>query len=429
MSTPTLSLKQWFYRNARVPILFSLGAFLGVEVLLLSLVARTQFEHQKGVAERLAELSRLALEEKSTSLLQAGFEIARRDLKASDAFVCEQSLVYVTIPPRLSQCVLEKRIDERVIEVPIALPNRLRTPPFQQHKFVLRVPILPRDELIYFTLGISLVVCLLGVSLLRRLSRRLHHDLFGPLFENLSSGLQIPIQELEEIRQKIVQLGRLETHEAVSRAIINRNLQVAHDIRSPLTALLFASKDFDSLPNSSRGVIRAAVERIQSIVNSLNESPSSRVQIQDADGFCLVLALEELLAEKKMEYSNLENIDWSLEVDSMVNRATLPMQKTELKRALSNLINNSIEALDGEAGAIRLKAKYQGEKLEIVVEDEGKGIEKDILGRVGQKGFSFGKTMGQGLGVSFAKELVEGIGGKFSLESQLNQGTRVQILL
>jgi signal transduction histidine kinase len=428
MNRPAQSLSQWFYRNARVPILFSLFAFLSVETLLLVVIGKNQFEHQRGVAERLAEVSRLALEEKSTALLQAGFDIARKELEASTALVCEQSLMYVTVPPRLSTCSLEKKWSERVIEVPISLPNRLRTPPFQQHKFVLQVPIYPRDELIYYTLGLSFVVCLLGVGLLRRVSLRLESDLFGPLFQNLSSDLKLPIRELEELRQKLLQLGQLKTKQAVTEAVYTKNQQVAHDIKSPLTALLFASRDFDRLPDSSRKVIQAAVRRINEIANGLLKNPPAdqRNDIQDEIG--LRDALEELIEEKKMEYFKAD-IGWKLNTDSLDSGVKSPAQEKELKRALSNLINNSVEALQPSGpGEIELGALSEGGKIRLWVKDCGIGMEPHVLSRVGERGFSNGKARGRGWGVSFAKALVEKTGGQLLLHSELGKGTRIEMV-
>lgn len=427
MSQSTLNLKQWFYRNARVPILFTLVAFSAVEILLLTVIGKNQFEHQRGVAERLAEVSRLALEEKSTALLQAGFDIARRELNASRAFVCEQSLMYVTVPPRLSNCPVEDKLGDRVIEVPISLPNRLRTPPFQQHKFVLQVPVFPRDELIYYTLGISILVCCLGIALLRRLSHRLELDLFAPLFKNLSSDLKLPIRELEEIRKKIVQIGRLKTEAAVTAAIISRNQQVSHDIKSPLTALLFASKDFDKLPESSRKVIQAAVKRINSIADSLMEVPQENSELISKEERELSEILNELMEEKKLEYFDQKNIEWLLEVDPSTQKTKSPAPELEIKRALSNLINNSVEAFEGREGRVHLRVKTNEGGLRIEVKDNGKGIENKLLTQVGKKGFSFGKKSGKGLGVSFARETVEKRGGKLSISSQVNRGTEVQL--
>ena len=53
------------------------------------------------------------------------------------------------------------------------------------------------------------------------------------------------------------------------------------------------------------------------------------------------------------------------------------INKTELKRALSNLINNSVEAFD-LGGEVKINLIKNKEQVHISVEDNGKGIPKDI---------------------------------------------------
>ncbi|NBT59503.1 hypothetical protein EBT16_12035, partial [bacterium] len=165
----SLSLKQWFYRHARLPILISILAIVAVESLLLAIMGKHQLELQEGVANRLAEFSRLALFQGSTPLLQAGFDIAIRDLRASRAFVCEQGWVLVLKEPQRSSCAVEPRVGYRVLRVPIAQASEAIAKFGQHFEFVLQAPIFPQESLIYYTLGFSIGVCVLGMFLLRRL--------------------------------------------------------------------------------------------------------------------------------------------------------------------------------------------------------------------------------------------------------------------
>jgi signal transduction histidine kinase len=131
---------------------------------------------------------------------------------------------------------------------------------------------------------------------------RLEKDLFAPLFKNLSHQASLPIRELESLRVKIQELNHLRTQEAVSKAVVARSRQVAHDIKSPLTALLFASKDFDLLPGKSRNIIGTAIKRISAIVDSLTEEK----ELESAVGIDQTLCecLSDLFEEKKAEYSD-----------------------------------------------------------------------------------------------------------------------------
>jgi anti-sigma regulatory factor (Ser/Thr protein kinase) len=103
----------------------------------------------------------------------------------------------------------------------------------------------------------------------------------------------------------------------------------------------------------------------------------------------------------------------------------------ELKRALSNLINNSAEAIL-DSGEISVSVKASETEIKIRVRDNGCGVPSDVIDRLGQKGFSYGKdsmpASGSGLGIWHAKRTVEEAGGNIKVKSR-EDGTLVEISL
>ncbi|NBX77144.1 MAG: sensor histidine kinase [Proteobacteria bacterium] len=409
-----LTLRQWFYRNARLPLLVSILTIVAVETLLLGIIGKNQFEIQEGVANRLAELSGLALVQKSTPLLQTGFDIAVRELRASRAFVCERGMIYALKTPEISSCSVENRFGYRILRIPLREKK--------QFEFVLQVPILPQESLIYYTLAFSVFVCVLGMLLLHRVGVRLEKDLFIPFFRNFSNQLHLPIKELESLRRKLNQLNELRTKEAVATAVMVRNHQVAHDIKSPLTALLFASKDFELLPNTSRQVIRSAVERISAIADSLTDSKSNRDKNSQQK---LHRLIREMVAEKKVEYRELSHVVWKEDIDHLRQDTSAPFDPEEMKRILSNLINNAVEALDGGEGTIQVGAQNNQSSLQVWVQDSGKGFPPDLISKIGQPGLSRGKQTGQGLGLSHAHQMMTSRKGTIQVNAVAQGGTKV----
>lgn len=99
-----------------------------------------------------------------------------------------------------------------------------------------------------------------------------------------------------------------------------------------------------------------------------------------------------------------------------------------MRRSLSNLVDNAIEAT--KAGeTILVKLSTQNDWLIITIIDEGKGIPMKKLSRVGDKGFSFGKDGGTGIGVYYAKRAIKSWGGKLYITSVVDKGTTVEIQL
>ena len=65
----------------------------------------------------------------------------------------------------------------------------------------------------------------------------------------------------------------------------------------------------------------------------------------------------------------------------------------------------------------------------LISKDTGKGIPPEILAKLGQKGVTYGKAGGNGLGLYHARTMIEGWGGSFTMKSEPGQGTAVLIAL
>ena len=100
-----------------------------------------------------------------------------------------------------------------------------------------------------------------------------------------------------------------------------------------------------------------------------------------------------------------------------------------LEWALEVLVKNSIDALAGRGGTIRLgaSARAQGGAC-LRVADDGPGIPRDLRGRIFEPGFST-KTSGWGIGLSLARRIVEeNHGGTLQL-SAADRGATFEIIL
>jgi signal transduction histidine kinase len=100
-----------------------------------------------------------------------------------------------------------------------------------------------------------------------------------------------------------------------------------------------------------------------------------------------------------------------------------------LEWALEVLVKNSIDALAGRGGTIRLGATPRPEGGACLrVADDGPGIPRDLRGRIFEPGFST-KTSGWGIGLSLARRIVEeNHGGSLQLAA-VDRGATFEIIL
>ena len=221
--------------------------------------------------------------------------------------------------------------------------------------------------------------------------------------------------------------------------------QVSHDIRSPLSALNTIMSQLGQIPEDKRIVIRNSVNRINDISNQLLEkSRSLGGEYHSANEIFASLdkdlslspqlispLIDSILSEKRILLGEKHNID--LEGTLNISYGLFSnVNALELKRVVSNLINNSIEALPNECGKISVSICDELETVRISIKDNGVGISKEILPKLGKQGASFGKknpNSGNGLGLHHAKKTIRNFRGRLEIESEVNKGTTITILL
>jgi len=103
-------------------------------------------------------------------------------------------------------------------------------------------------------------------------------------------------------------------------------------------------------------------------------------------------------------------------------------------QVISNLIMNSIYAMP-QGGILSISlvdAEDPADGLVLTIQDNGAGIEAQVLPKVFDAFFTTRSTVGTGIGLFVAKQFVEGHGGQISIESDTSvsgHGTTVRIVL
>ncbi|HGN9373632.1 TPA: ATP-binding protein [Citrobacter pasteurii] len=112
---------------------------------------------------------------------------------------------------------------------------------------------------------------------------------------------------------------------------------------------------------------------------------------------------------------------------------------SQLENAIINLVMNARDAMDGQAGMIKIRSWNQrvtrsdGRKQDMVmleVADQGSGMSQEIKAQVFEPFFTTKQTgSGSGLGLSMVYGFVRQSGGRVEIESAPGQGTTVRLQL
>jgi signal transduction histidine kinase len=207
--------------------------------------------------------------------------------------------------------------------------------------------------------------------------------------------------------------------------------RVAHDIRSPLSALEVATQDLSDLPEGTRLLIRNAARRIKDIANDLvsNDNPSKSAE----EGFsksCLLPSLFELiLSEKRLQYRSKSKILLESRLSGESYGVFAVIDSIEFKRVISNLIDNAVEAI-GDEGTVYGQIQNRNGMAVLSISDTGRGISPEILSKLGTTELSVGKSgRGMGMGVYHSRKTLEKWGGRLEFTSRPGEETTVTVLL
>ncbi len=101
-----------------------------------------------------------------------------------------------------------------------------------------------------------------------------------------------------------------------------------------------------------------------------------------------------------------------------------------MKRALINLITNSIKAIAGEPGTIEMTTRYDRSRgmIRIEVADTGPGVEDEDKERIFDPYFTHDPD-GTGLGLAIVNSVILEHGGRINAMDNTPKGTRMVIEL
>lgn len=213
--------------------------------------------------------------------------------------------------------------------------------------------------------------------------------------------------------------------------------QMAHDIRSPLTALTVLTEKLSQQSPREAQLLAFASKRIHGIASGMLLSPplkniASKVSTYELarTQLCSIAELramvENVIGQKRLEFQARSFI--KLQAYFLITKdRTIEINSSEFEVIISNIINNAYEATN--QGFITLTIEDQGNQIFVEIRDSGKGMAPKTLEQVGTKGFSYDKKNGNGLGLSNAIRTIKSWRGELSVFSQLGIGTTVKIAL
>lgn len=103
-------------------------------------------------------------------------------------------------------------------------------------------------------------------------------------------------------------------------------------------------------------------------------------------------------------------------IDDTANLDDIIMSELELQRVISNIVSNSITAMDG-TGLITVKAYKRIDNIVIKIQNNGPKIDDNIIDDIFNLGFSTKNNENNGFGLAIVKEIIEKYEGTIKVKS------------
>lgn len=271
-----------------------------------------------------------------------------------------------------------------------------------------------------------------GVPLVHALRREL---LGAEIGAGESAALVVALRALERLRDRLTPSGpedlraRLAGPDAFELLV-----EVAHDLRSPLTSILFLSETLRSghsgpvseHQRSQLGLIYSAALGLVSMASNVVDLARNHEGIvdQEPEAFSVRDILQNV-EEMVLPMAQEKGIDLMISTPQYDRGYGLPIALT---RVLLNLTTNGVKFTD--SGFVEIGAKrHGGRQWEFWVRDTGRGIPEDrrddlfqpFKKRDSGSGHFFS---GSGVGLSIARRLVRAMGSELQLETEPKWGSR-----
>jgi PAS domain S-box-containing protein len=264
------------------------------------------------------------------------------------------------------------------------------------------------------------------------------------------------IGQLEETQMQLLQSEKMASIGQLAAG-------VAHEINNPIG---FVNSNLSTLQEYVDGMLRllAAYERIEdTLVNealqdithlkqeidigylrgdignllaeSLDGLQRVRRIVKDLKDFSHVGELEQQSANLESGLDSTLNVVWNeikYKADVVKEYGGIPEVNciaSQLNQVFMNLLINAVQAIE-EHGRITLRTGHDEKNVWVEVEDTGKGIRPEQLGKIFDPFFTTKSVgMGTGLGLSLSYGIVKKHNGRIEVKSELGKGTCFRVLL
>jgi len=211
----------------------------------------------------------------------------------------------------------------------------------------------------------------------------------------------------------------------------------SHEFRTPLATILataeslsiYREKMNDSQINNRLQKINQQVMHMRDIMEDvlqLARMQAGRVEFKPDEGDLVALAAD-IVEEFDSQPIHQGRIHYTCSLDSLCIEFDIRL----MRQVLANVLSNALKYSTTDK-SVAVSLTQDDEHIRFQVIDQGIGIPPDDLKHLYEpfhRAANVGTISGTGLGLSIARQSVELHGGRLEVETEVNKGTQVTVVL
>lgn len=245
-----------------------------------------------------------------------------------------------------------------------------------------------------------------------------------------------PVPELKPVA---VEFDRMvQTLDASARTIREAAEENAHAFKAPIAAISQSLEPLrrtasDPLSAKAVTVIERSLDRLEALISAARRVDEAIAELLDEP--VQFIDLSSLVRNTARAFNDAHSGNRVAVVAEAADGIRVGASEEALETVLENLLDNAV-SFSPPGGVVRIKLSKANRRAEMVIEDQGPGVPKDIINHIFERHFSYrpngtGESGDShfGIGLAIVRRNVELLGGTITAENRSEGGLRVSVKL